>query len=279
MTSSEKDRVQNCQTLSNITLASVVSNSFDVSASNIFTELLTSSKINEDKIRSLLHGRLRKKHDEIMDSIRGYHLDSDQSLKSLPAINHIKYLSEIKDVLTQEITSRLDPYRVFMDLACTIPGIGQDSVLTILSEIGTDISVFPDASHFVSWIGLSPRSKNSNNKKQSVRTNHAGTYLKPLLVQFELAAIKSNKEHYFRIKYNKIKKRRGQKRAIIVIARMMAVCLYYIFKTGEEFNPTDYEEIKTPRPPKPKKQDIEEALEILRATGQYTITSTQQAHS
>lgn len=106
--------------------------------------------------------------------------------------------------------------------------------------------------------------------------NRARTYLKPLLVQCTLVTIKSKKEPYFRIKYNKIKKRRDHKRAIIAVARMMAVCLYHMFLTGESFNPNDYEELMNPRPPKTDKQDIQAALELLQSTGQYTITSTEQ---
>ena len=277
MIASEKNRVQNCQTMSNITLASVVSDPFGVSASDIFAELLTSSEVDETRIRSLLHGRLRKKHKEIMDSIQGYRLESDQSLKALLALNHIQYLDDIKDTVTKEMLNRLKPYQAFIKLACSMPGIGTDSSLTILSETGTDMSIFPSANHFASWIGLSPRSRESNNKKKSVRINHAGTYLKPLLVQCALAAIKSNKDPYFRIKYNKIKKRRGHKRAIIAIARMMAICLYHMFKTGEPFNPSDYEELRNPRPMKPEKDDLQAALELIRSTGQYTITSIEQA--
>lgn len=276
MITSEKNRVQNCQTMSNITLASVVSDPFGVSASDIFTELLTTSEIDETKIRSLLHGKLKKKHEEIMDSIKGYHLEANQSLKALLAINHIQYLSEIRDTISKEMMNRLEPYQSFIELACELPGIGVESAATFISETGIDMNIFPNADHFVSWISLSPRSKESNGKKKSVRMNHAGTYLKPLLVQCALAAIKSKKEPYFRIKYNKIKKRRGHKRAIIAVARMMAICLYHMFLTGENFNPTDYEELMNPRPPKSNTQDIQAALELLQSTGQYTITSTEQ---
>ena len=41
------------------------------------------------------------------------------------------------------------------------------------------------------------------------------------MVQCALAAIKSKKQPYFAIKYGRIKKRRGHKKAIIAIARMM----------------------------------------------------------
>ncbi len=64
--------------------------------------------------------------------------------------------------------------------------------------------------------------------------------MKPLLVQCALGAIK-DKDSYFGIKYTRIKKRRGHKKAIIAIARMMLVSIYHMILTGEVFKPSDYE--------------------------------------
>ena len=68
--------------------------------------------------------------------------------------------------------------------------------------------------------------------------------MKPLLVQCALSAIKSEKETYFRIKYNRIKKRRGHKKAIIATARMILISIYHMTKTGENFNPSDYQALE-----------------------------------
>ncbi|MGO5478523.1 transposase, partial [Catenibacterium mitsuokai] len=113
------------------------------------------------------------------------------------------------------------------------------------------------------WAGLAPANNESANKKKSVRISKAGQYLKPLLVQCALGAIK-DKEGYFGIKYSRIKKRRGHKKAIIAIARMMLVSIYHMILTGETFNPSDYESFRNPKPPI-KQQDLteESAIEFL----------------
>ena len=74
-----------------------------------------------------------------------------------------------------------------------------------------------------------------------------GDYLKPMMVQCALAAIKSKKQPYFAIKYGRIKKRRGHKKAIIAIARMMMVCIYHMVSEKKPFTPTDYEEWMDPQ--------------------------------
>lgn len=70
-----------------------------------------------------------------------------------------------------------------------------------------------------------------------------GFYLKPFMVQCTLAAIRSKKDPYFAIKYSRIKKRRGHKKAIVAIARMMMVCIFHIISGVKPFHPVDYEEI------------------------------------
>ena len=51
---------------------------------------------------------------------------------------------------------------------------------------------------------------------------------------------------YFAIKYGRIKKRRGHKKAIIAIARMMMVCIYHMVSEKKPFSPTEYEELMDP---------------------------------
>jgi hypothetical protein len=43
-----------------------------------------------------------------------------------------------------------------------------------------------------------------------------------------------------------LKKRRGHKKAVIAIARMMLVCIYHMVSEEKPFNPTDYTELMDP---------------------------------
>ncbi|MFQ6964501.1 MAG: hypothetical protein ACLRR6_10635 [Oscillospiraceae bacterium] len=70
-----------------------------------------------------------------------------------------------------------------------------------------------------------------------MRISRAGVYLKPALVQVAHAAVKDNDHPYYKLKYERIAKRRGKKRAIIAIARMILTAVYSMFCTGEVWNP------------------------------------------
>ncbi|TEB17432.1 hypothetical protein Psfp_00656 [Pelotomaculum sp. FP] len=58
--------------------------------------------------------------------------------------------------------------------------------------------------------------------------------------------MKSKTSSYYRIKYERIAKRRGKKRAIIAIARMMLTAVYHMLQTGEVFNPCDLFQVDIP---------------------------------
>ena len=121
----------------------------------------------------------------------------------------------------------------------TIPGIDRNSAITILSEIGTDMSQFSNHYRLASWAGLAPGCNESAGKKKSVKISRAGVYLKPCLIEIAHNAVKDKTNTYYSNKFNKISKHRGKKRAIIAIARKILVAIYHMLSTGEVWNPRD----------------------------------------
>lgn len=110
------------------------------------------------------------------------------------------------------------------------PVINAFSAIAIISEIGTDMSVFPTAKHLCSWAGLTLQNNESAGKKKSTRISRAGVYIKPLLFSVLTAVVTSEKHPEIRNRYLSIKKRRGHKRSIIDIARMMLIAIYQMLK-------------------------------------------------
>ena len=254
MKSSEKNRIQNCMTVSNIGIASILSDPFGKTATEIMTYLLsnTSETIDDKAVRKLIKKKANAKSDEIIEAIKGYNIETDQAKKLELARAHLDYLDDMITQTEVELYVRIKPYYDYVAFIATLPGITELSATIILSEIGVNMDIFDDAKHLCSWCGLSPANNESAGKKKSVRIAKAGAYLKPMMVQCALAAIKSKKQPYFAIKYGRIKKRRGHKKAIIAIARMMMVCIYHMVSEKQPFNPTDYEELMDPHYSQPK---------------------------
>ena len=254
MKSSEKNRIQNCMTVSNIGIASILSDPFGKTATEIMTYLLanTTDTIDDKAIRKLIKKGATSKSDEIIEAIKGYNIETDQAKKLELARGHLDYLDDMITQTEVELYIRMKPHYEFVEYISSLPGITELSATIILAEIGINMRIFDDYKHLCSWCGLAPSNNESAGKKKSVRIAKAGAYLKPLMVQCALAAIKSKKQPYFAIKYGRIKKRRGHKKAIIAIARMMMVCIYHMISEKQPFNPTDYEELMEPHYQNPK---------------------------
>lgn len=267
--SSEKNRFQNAFTVCNVALDAVVSDMFGKSATSITDYLITSDSFDPDYCTSLLQKGLKKKADEVIESIEGYQMTQEQKERILMVKSHLDYVNESIAELDKKLNEMILPYENFVNLLCTIPGVKRDSAITIISEIGTDMSQFSSSKRLCCWAGLTPSNNESAGKKKSVRITRAGVYLKPALVQVAHAAVKSDKSPYYKNKYERIYKRRGKKRAIIAIARMILTAIYNMFVTGEVWNPSDLYKIDMPQGlmDKQKEKAIQQALKLLISNG------------
>lgn len=66
-------------------------------------------------------------------------------------------------------------------------------MITILSAIGTDMSVFQTSKHFISWVICCLRNDESGGRVKPTRISCAGHCLKPLLVEIANALLKLKK--------------------------------------------------------------------------------------
>jgi len=179
---------------------------------------------------------------------------------------HHQDLQDRKNDLEQLILALATPYQTYIDLILSMPSIRDTfTAITIISEIGVDMQKFPTAKHLCSWAGLTPTNNESASKKKSVRISKAGCYIKPLLVQCANSIIKSEKHPEFRHRYLRIKRRRGHKKAIIAICRMILTAIYHMFKSGEVYNPEHYRKAEVL--PVEREITIEQAIILARAQG------------
>ena len=272
--SSEKNRFQNALTVCNVALDSVVSDIFGKSATSVINYLLEQSdnSINHEEISSRLLRSLKKKSESVIESIEGYQMTDSQKYRMRLVHAHMDYITSTISDIDSMINSLVEPYDNAVKLLCTIPGVDRNSAITIISEIGTDMTQFSNSKRLCCWAGLTPGNNESAGKKKSVRITRAGVYLKPALVQVAHAAVKSDKTPYYKAKYERIMKRRGKKRAIIAIARMILTAAYQMLSTGEVWNPIDLYKIDMPAPLKEKQKEkaIKQAKKLLIAEGIVT---------
>lgn len=269
---SEKNRFQNSMTISQVRLDNVLSDPFGKTASTIMDYLIRTDedKVSDSDILGLIQPRVKADRQAILDSIHGYEFVGIQRDKLKVIQYHMDNINECIQYIDQLLSSYGAKYATIIDHLSTMVGITPDSALYILSEIGPDMSVWKTAESLVSWAGLSPANNESGGKKKSTRIGKGGHYLKPLLVQCALAAVKSKKHPYFRNKYNTIARRRGHKKAVIAIARKMLVSIYHMIKEDRDFEPIDYDKVVNLK--KSKVTTLDHVIEFLGEHGIDNVT-------
>ena len=233
---SEKNRFQNSLTMSNIMISNVVTDTFGKTAQTILKKMLSKNdNLTMDELSPLLRKNLKATPQEILESVQG-NLTKEQNSKMEICLDHYDYINKCIDKLEEAIIPLVANYQNEINLLLTIPGVQDVSSVYILSEIGSNMNVFIDDKHLCSWAGLTPQNNESAGKKKSVKISRAGVYIKPLLIKCANNAIKDKSCEYFKLRYEAIKKRRGHKRAIIAIARMLLTCAYHMLSKNEPFN-------------------------------------------
>jgi len=269
-TSSEKNRFQNCLTVSNIQLGNVVSDTFGKSSLNILDHLLQNPLDTSFDLEPLIHGSMKKKIPELELAIDGC-FSPEQAGKLKVIRGHYADLEARKGQLEELILALASPYQQEIDIILSAPSFKNIfSAILIISEIGVNMDAFPSAKHLCSWAGLTPTNNESAGKKKSVRVSKAGCYIKPLLVQCANSVVKSEKHPEIRNRYLRLRKRRGHKKAIIAIARMLLTALYNMLKKKETYNPDLYR--KSDVIPTEREITVEQAIIFAKAQG-YRIKS------
>jgi transposase len=127
-----------------------------------------------------------------------------------------------------------EAYRICGADLTKITGIKGHTAMKILSEIGTDVSHWPTAKHFTSWLTLAPNNRISGGKRLSQRKsppkeNRVAQALK-------MAAFSQHNAHsYLGAFYRRMAARVGKAKAIQATARKLAIQVYYALKYGTDY--------------------------------------------
>jgi transposase len=157
--------------------------------------------------------------DRVLEELRGLYFDLDARV----------------DGLTKELRqmARSADYAPMVELLSTVPGIGWLTALTLVVEI-VDFGRFPDGEALSSYAGLTPSEHSSGDR---VRHGHITRQGNPVVrsVLVESSWILIGKDPEMRRFYDRIKVRRGGKRAIVAVARKLCHRLLAIAHSGNPY--------------------------------------------
>jgi transposase len=114
-----------------------------------------------------------------------------------------------------------------------INGLGVGTVMTLLSEIGPDLSRFASVKHFCSWLGLCPGTKISGGKVLSAGTKRSANRARHALKMAAMALSRSDSA--LGAFYRRLCARMDKPRANTAVAHKLARMVYFMLTRGEAF--------------------------------------------
>lgn len=161
---SEKNRVIKILEDCNIKLSSVVSDVSGVSATKIISAIIEGNTDIEE-LMAHIHGKIKADRNNIRKALEG-RITAHHRFMLKIARETIEENEKLIAKVDKQIDESVKHCEVALTNLQTIDGVGRDSAIAIVSEIGTDMSRFPNEHHLSSWSGLSPGNNESGGKKK-----------------------------------------------------------------------------------------------------------------
>ena len=125
-----------------------------------------------------------------------------------------------------------------------IEGVASNTVMTFISEVGSDIYKFPTMKNFTSWLRLAPNNKKTGDKVFSSRTPKGKSIMANA---FRVAAntVAQRKDGVLKKIFSRIAYKKGRSAAITAVARRLAEIFWIMTVKKQEYQPKNeqlYEE-------------------------------------
>ena len=261
------NRMQKALELMNIKLHTIISD-IDGKTGLLIIEAILAGEQNPEVLADMRDKRIKASREEIIKSLEGYwtteHLfelrqcyqlysihqqmidECEKEIEKqlydqiasknegvIPDIPIVKRKASGKHKFSFNLTSNL---KEILGVDVTeVVGINELSALTIMAEVGTDMTKWKNHHHFTSWLGLAPNTKISGGKVISSRIKKKKHYAGQA---FRIAANSLYKSQsplgdYFR----RLKAKVGAGKAVVATARKLAIIYYNMVAKKETFNP------------------------------------------
>jgi transposase len=226
------NRIQKTLEDANIKLGNVVSDILGVS-SRAMLRSFVEGETETTRVAALARGRMRSKQPELRAALEGK-ISNHHRFLLREYLDQVEYLERKIAVFEEEIGHHLDPFVAAIDLLDPVPGCNPISLRSLLAEIGTDMTQFPTAQQLCSWACVCPGNQESAGRRKSGRTRKGNRWLRGLLNQMAWAAAHT-KDTYFWAQFRRLRRHRGEKRALLAVAHSLLTVIWHMLKHGTEY--------------------------------------------
>lgn len=253
-----------------IKLSTVATDVFGVSGRAILAALIDG---NSDalELADLARGRLRSKLPVLIEALAGRFTPHHARLVTLMLTQIDTDTARIAE-LDSHIAQAMPPFDAAHRRLITIPGISHTAAAAIIAEIGTDMTRFATPADLVSWAGVCPGNNESAGIRRTAPRRRGNRHLRAILYESAAAAART-KNTYLADKYHRLAHRRGSKRALVALSRIILQTCWHLITTNTDYHDLGPDYLTNLRNPHQRLKDLTHQLNKLG----YTVTLTPTA--
>ena len=220
----EKQRVEKLLEDGHLKLSSVISDIHGVSG-RAMLEALAAGQRDTKALAQLARGRMRGKIRRLEEALDCSFFTAEHAAVLAMMLAAIDYYTTQIEALTARIETLIEPYLRQVEQLDEIDGIGAICAQDIIAEIGANMTVFPTASHLVSWARWSPQARQSAGKRKgSNATGRGNPYLGAALGEAVICAGRT--QSYLGAKYRRLARRMPKKKALVATGNSMLTIVH-----------------------------------------------------
>jgi len=217
-----------------IKLSSFVSDLLGLSARRML-KALAEGETNPAAVAALADQRLRAGPAQLCDALgacRELHGVYRRLLKM--ALEELKLLEDQIEQLDREALGLLQQHQDAVQRVAEVPGLGVDSAVQVIAEVGPKAANFKSEKDLSSWVGVCPGDNVSAGESHSTRSPKGNRNMRRLLNQAAHAAVKV-KGSIFEVTFRRLLPRMEYQEAIWTIAHRLCRLLWKILHDGVRY--------------------------------------------
>ncbi len=267
-----KNRAHKVLSRAGIHISGVISDIFGKSGMIILNGILNGKTIDQTLVE-IKNKKIKIKKMELNDSLKG-ELSQNDIFVIKECLESIKFFDEKIKEFDSKINENLKGMSKEMKILMSIPGVGFTTAAAIMAEIG-NIDVFSKPKKLVGWSGLAPSINESAGKSSNGHITKKGNkFLRTILVLAanSIAIGRPNKLRFF---YQRIKGKKGHKKAIVALARKLVSIIHHLLTFKEVYSEEEgkQKQFKLPKFIPVKDFSIDDMIGILCEAG-YSVNKT-----
>ncbi len=245
-------------------LCSVVSDLQGMTSQAILAEV-ADGETDAKKLAKLAVGKLRKKRGEL-EAVLAIQLSPNERFLLSQRLAHLRLLTAQRAELDTAIDKAVEPWKVQVERAKTLPGLDHISATSILAELGPTLANFDSPRQLAAWAGLAPGQRESAGKRRRAGTRQGNAYLKRMLFHVAAANARMTKNpsdltEFFRKKVPHL----GYMKAVVATAHKALVRLWVLLRKNTDYKPPE----PKPLTERQRTRRIQKALGILESAGVF----------